>query len=217
MRQSAVTFKAKGLNFEGVMATPDDEGGKIPGVVICHPHPLFGGSMDNNVVMSLAFALAREGIACLRFNFRGVGNSGGEHTKGEKEHEEALAAIDLLKAWPGVDDKRIGLAGYSFGTRVVCAHPELHKVPKAFALVSPSFEALDTAKLKKAKQPKLVITGDRDKLIQAENLQPVLESFENPPAFKLVEGVDHFWYGKEDLMTEEVVPFFVKNLAKNLA
>jgi alpha/beta superfamily hydrolase len=213
MRQSAVTFKAKGLNFEGVMATPDDAGGKVPGVVICHPHPLFGGNMDNNVVLAVAYGLAQQGIATLRFNFRGVGNSEGEHTKGEQEHHEALAAIDLLQAWPDVDEKRIGLAGYSFGTRVVCSHSELHKAPKVFALISPSYEALETAALKKNKQPKLVITGDRDKLIQAENLQPVLDSFATPPTFKLVPGVDHFWFGKEDLLVDEVSPFFCENLA----
>ena len=156
---------------------PEDAGPGVPGVVICHPHPLFGGNMDNNVVLAVSYALAQQGFATLRFNFRGVGNSDGEHAKGEQEHQEALAAIDLLQAWPGVDDKRIGLVGYSFGTRVICSHRELHKKPKVFALISPSFETLESAALKKNKQPKLIITGDRDKLIQSENLQPVLDSF----------------------------------------
>ena len=212
MRQSAVSFKAKGLNFEGVVAMPEDAGSGVPGVVICHPHPLFGGNMDNNVVLAVSYALAQQGFATLRFNFRGVGNSDGEHTKGEQEHQEALAAIELLQAWPGVDGKRIGLAGYSFGTRVICSHPELHKKPKVFALISPSFETLGSAALKKNKQPKLIITGDRDKLIQSENLQPVLDSFAAPPTFKLVEGVDHFWFGKEELLVEGVTPFFAENL-----
>ena len=212
MRQSAVSFKAKGLNFEGVVAMPEDGGPGVPGVVICHPHPLFGGNMDNNVVLAVSYALAQQGFATLRFNFRGVGNSDGEHTKGEQEHQEALAAIELLQAWPGVDGKRIGLAGYSFGTRVICSHPELHKKPKVFALISPSFETLESAALKKNKQPKLIITGDRDKLIQSENLQPVLDSFAAPPTFKLVPGVDHFWFGKEELLVEGVTPFFAENL-----
>jgi hypothetical protein len=212
MRQSAVTFKAKGLNFEGVVATPDDTDGKIPGVVICHPHPLFGGNMDNNVVLAVTFALAQNGFATLRFNFRGVGGSEGEHSKGEQEYQEAVAAIDLLQAWPGIDDQKIGLAGYSFGTRVILSHPELHKKPKVFALISPSFEALETATLKKNKRPKLIITGDRDKLIQSENLEPVLDSFATSPTFKLVSGVDHFWVGKEDLLVEEVCPFFSEHL-----
>ena len=108
MRQSAVSFKVKGLTFEGVLAQPDDAGTAMPGVVICHPHPLHGGSMDNNVVLSVSFTLAQQGFVALRFNFRGVGNSEGEHSKGELEQQEALAALKLLKAWPGVDQRRIG-------------------------------------------------------------------------------------------------------------
>jgi hypothetical protein len=213
MRQSAVTFKAKGLNFEGVVATPDESGAKFPGVVICHPHPLFGGNMDNNVVLAVTYSLAQRGFATLRFNFRGVGNSEGEHTRGEQEYQEAVAAMAVLQAWPGVDTKRIGLAGYSFGTRVILSHPEVQKKPRAFALISPSFEALDTATLKKNERPKLIVTGDRDKLIRSENLQPVLQSFACPPTFKLVPGVDHYWMGQEDLLVAEVGPFFAENLA----
>ena len=85
LRQSAVSFKTEGLTFEGVVAQPDDGSGPWPGVVICHPHPLHGGSMDNNVVLALALGLVEEGFVTLRFNFRGVGGSEGEHTKGEKE------------------------------------------------------------------------------------------------------------------------------------
>ena len=137
MRQSAVSFKVKGLSFEGVIAQPDGDDGPLPGVVICHPHPLFGGNMDNNVVLSVSFALAERGFVCLRFNFRGVGNSEGEHSKGELEQQEVLAALELLKAWPGVDGKKLGLAGYSFGSSVILGSPDLHKKAKAFALISP--------------------------------------------------------------------------------
>ncbi|MCH8980866.1 alpha/beta hydrolase [candidate division KSB1 bacterium] len=146
MRQSSVTFKTKGLNFEGVVATPDDADGKtpdgkspegkFPGVVICHPHPLFGGNMDNNVVLALAFELVEQGFAVLRFNFRGVGNSEGEHTKGEKEHEEALGALEFMRAWQQVDSNRVGILGYSFGTGVILGSPALQKRPKVFAFVS---------------------------------------------------------------------------------
>ena len=103
MRQKAVMFQAHGLNFEGVVAEPDDPAGPVPGVLICHPGPLNGGNMDNNVVTAVAFALADEGFVTMRFNFRGVGNSDGEHSRGELEYQEAVAAMEFLKAWPGVD------------------------------------------------------------------------------------------------------------------
>ena len=86
MRQSAVSFKAKGLNFEGVVAQPEGAMGPMAAVVFCHPHPLFGGNMDNSVVLALANSLVDKGFATLRFNFRGVGNSEGEHSKGELEY-----------------------------------------------------------------------------------------------------------------------------------
>ena len=88
-------------------------------------------------------------MATLRFNFRGVGNSEGEHSKGELEHEEALAAIELVKAWPGVDGKKIGLAGYSFGSSVVLGNESLHKKARALALISPPLRALEETPLKK--------------------------------------------------------------------
>ena len=212
MRQSAVTFKTKGLTFEGVVATPDDAEGKFPGIVICHPHPLFGGNMDNNVVLALAFELVERGYAVLRFNFRGVGNSEGEHTKGEKEYEEALAAVDFMRAWKQVDSGRLGILGYSFGTGVILGSPALQKRPKVFAFVSPSLERLKSTPLLKDKRPKFIITGNRDKLAGAEGLQEVLDSFVQPPEFQVIDGADHFWMGKESQMVGPVSHFFLQNL-----
>jgi alpha/beta superfamily hydrolase len=212
VRQSAVLFKAKGLNFEGVVATPDDTDGPFPGVVMCHPHPLFGGSMDNNVVLSVTYALAQHGFATIRFNFRGVGNSEGQHTKGELEYQEVLGAMELLKAWKGVDGNNLGLAGYSFGTSVILGSAAAQKKPKAFAFISPPLRALESTPLKKDKRPKLIISGDRDKLVQSDQLQSVLESFSHPPTLKVIEGADHFWGGKEDLLVKQVSQFFVENL-----
>jgi len=212
MRQSAVTFKAKGLNFEGVVATPDADGGPYPGVVMCHPHPLFGGNMDNNVVLAVTSDLVQQGFATLRFNFRGVGNSEGEHTKGELEYLEVLGALDFMKAWKGVDGGVLGLVGYSFGSSVILGSAAVQKRPKVFALISPPLRALESTPLKKDRRPKLIISGDQDKLVQSEQLQPVLESFSHPPALKVVEGADHFWGGKESQVVGQVSRFFVENL-----
>ena len=79
----------------------------------------------------------------MRFNFRGVGRSEGEHTKGEKESQEILGALDLIKAWPDVRGK-IGLTGYSFGSGVILNHSELYKEVNALALVSPSLSPSGT-------------------------------------------------------------------------
>ena len=209
MRQSAVSFKVKGLNFEGVVAQPEDAV-SIPGVVVCHPHPLFGGNMDNNVVLSICSALATAGFVTLRFNFRGVGNSEGQHSKGESEQHEVLGALELLKAWPGVDGGRLGLAGYSFGSSVILNNPSLHNKASAIALISPPLAALEGTELKRKKQPALVVAGDRDKLVQSERLTAVLQTFRRPPVCQIVSGSDHYWFGYEDQLTPHVVEFFAE-------
>jgi len=211
VRQSAVSFKTEGLTFEGVVTQPDEGTGPWPGVVICHPHPLHGGSMDNNVVLALALGLVEDGFVTLRFNFRGVGSSEGEHTKGEMEYQEALGALDLIKAWPDTND-RIGLVGYSFGTSVVAGHSNLHSEVEAIALVSPSFKTVEGTPLKQSKIPTLITTGDRDRLVDSEQLDAELASFEQAPQFKLFDGVDHFWYGQEARLVPEVSRFFTEQL-----
>ncbi len=212
MRQSAVSFKAKGLNFEGIVAMPDDVGSAVPGVVICHPHPLFGGNMDNNVVTAVSFALADQGFATIRFNFRGVGNSDGEHTKGELEYQEILGAFDLLKAWPGVEGRNLGLAGYSFGTSVILGSAAAQKKAKAIALISPPIRAFPDSDLKNGKMPTLIISGDRDKLVQSEELQPNLDAFARSPVLKIVAGADHYWNGMERQVVGPVAEFFAEHL-----
>ena len=212
MKQSAVSFKAKGLTFEGVVAQPDGDSMSIPGVVLCHPHPLFGGSMDNNVILSLAFALAEEGFATLRFNFRGVGNSEGDHSKGELEGQEAAAALELMKSWPSVDGRRLGLAGYSFGASVILRNPSLHHKARAFALVSPPLRALESTPMKKSKRPALVICGDRDKLVQSDQLPALLNDFEHPPACEILAGADHYWFGQESRLAPLVGQFLAEHL-----
>ena len=206
MRQSAVSFEADGLTFEGVVAQPNEGSGPWPGVVICHPHPLHGGNMDNNVVLALALGLAQEGFVTLRFNFRGVGGSQGEHTKGERESEEVRGAIDLIKAWPDTFDN-IGLVGYSFGTSVILGNGELHGEVNAIVLVSPPFRAVEGTLLKQSEVPAMIVTGDRDRLVDSNQLDAELTSFNSPPEFKLFDGVDHFWYGQEARLVPEVSRF----------
>ena len=211
MRQSAVSFEADGLTFEGVVTQPDEGTGPWPSVVICHPHPLHGGNMDNNVVLALALGLAQEGFITLRFNFRGVGGSEGEHTKGERESEEVRAALDLIKSWPDTNGKT-GLAGYSFGTGVILGSGDLHDEADAIALVSPSMRGVEGTPLKESKVPALIVTGDRDRLVDSDQLDAELASFNTAPEFKLFDGVDHFWYGQEARLVPEVGRFFTEKL-----
>src|SRR5260370_23889912 len=114
MKEERVTFKSSDLTLEGMIAYP---GGAGPhrAAVVCHPHPLYGGSMYNNVVDAVLEALHARGFATLRFSFRGVGQSEGEFDNGKGEADDAIAAIHFLTAQKGVRTDGAVLAGYSYG------------------------------------------------------------------------------------------------------
>src|SRR5438094_10611387 len=108
--QSVVIDVSQQLTLEARLAVPASPGG---GVVICHPHPLYGGDMDNPVVVRVQQVCADLGLATLRFNFRGVGGSSGTHGGGGAEQDDARAALDALSKATGA--RPLGIAGYSFG------------------------------------------------------------------------------------------------------
>src|SRR5271167_354933 len=99
MDEKQVSFRSGDLTLEGLLANP---GGGAPAAIVCHPHPLYGGSMYNNVVDAILEAMWPAGYATLRFNFRGVGGSEGEHDGGRGEVDDALAALAFILAQPAV-------------------------------------------------------------------------------------------------------------------
>src|SRR6185295_8845408 len=110
--ETTVTIAAGDVRLEGRLAVP---AGATRGAVVCHPHPQYGGTMDNNVVVAVTDALRAAGLATLRFNFRGVGSSEGRHGGGAAEVGDAHAALAHLRA-AGIED--VALVGYSFGAAV---------------------------------------------------------------------------------------------------
>src|SRR5271163_4574495 len=115
MKEQRVTFASGVLTLEGLLARP--EGAKpVRGAVVCHPHPLYGGSMYNNVVDAVLAAMWKKEWATLRFNFRGVGESEGEHDGGAGEAEDVAAAMAFVTSLSGVQPEGAVLAGYSFGS-----------------------------------------------------------------------------------------------------
>ena len=212
MSQSAISIISKNLSLEGVLATPNDLSSAYPGVVVCHPHPLFGGDMNNQVVLEVCGALVAAGFATLRFNFRGVGNSQGEHTKGEREPQDVYSALDFLGHWTGVDRRRLGLAGYSFGAAVILSHLSRYKKVKTFALISPPLSAIKSPIIVEDNRAKLFIVGDRDRLVQAPSLKEALCALPQPSEYHLVPGADHSWRGHENEVALGVAQFFIQNL-----
>ena len=212
MKQSAVTFKSEGLELEGIIGYPNQEGKATPGVVICHPHPLMGGNMENMVVVAVYSALVQQGLIALRFNFRGVGNSEGTYSKGEKEPGDVKGAINVLKSLPAVDGRRIGLAGYSFGAGVVMGGISNYSDAKALALISPPSQRLKDSTISKYSRPKLFISGDEDALVPPAELEAYVRSLPQPVQFTLVQGADHYWGEHMQEVASQVAQFFADRL-----
>lgn len=165
-----------------------------PGVVITHPHPLFGGSMDNNVVWTAERAFHSRGWATLRFNFRGVGRSGGAYGNGEAETADVAAALDFLKARsPGPHY----LAGYSFGAYVAGRALLQGLAVQGALFIAPPINFMDLSWLPQVPGLRLVVVGDLDELCPLADLRR-LWSGEAAPEIIVIEGTDHFFAGQED-------------------
>ncbi|PYP89555.1 MAG: alpha/beta hydrolase [Blastocatellia bacterium AA13] len=173
--------------------------------VVCHPHPLFGGTMHNKVVFRLARVLNESGFAVLRFNFRGVGRSQGEHDQGVGEKEDLLAAIDFVtNRYPGAE---LLLAGFSFGAMVMW--PMACEEERAKALIAAGFPVsryvFDPAIA--CVKPKLFVQGELDQFGEPEDLRRFVEALSGPKQLEIVEGADHFFEGRLSRLTEIVAAF----------
>ena len=209
MIENRVKFPCGDLILEGMTVVPESKG-PFPGVVVCHPHPQYGGEMNNNVVVPICQALAQASIASLRFNFRGVGASQGKFAEGIGEREDVVAAISYLSALEAVDKERIGLCGYSFGGAVSLEAAPADERVKALALISPAVSTY--VPLKQYTKPKLIVCGGADQFVSIISLQRLAEELPPPNDFELVAGADHFWGGYEDKVAARIATFFVNAL-----
>jgi hypothetical protein len=177
--------------------------------VICHPHPLFGGTMTNKVVHMLARSCHELGMPTLRFNFRGVGASAGQYDDGRGETEDALAVIEQGRAlWPGA---ALWLAGFSFGAWVA-----LRAAPRAAAArlvtVAPPVGRWDFAGLGTPGCPWLIVQGDQDELVDAAAVQQWAALQQPAPQLALLAGAEHFFHGRLNEL-RDVVNGFLKGAA----
>lgn len=203
-RVESVSIQSDKLSLEGEVALPEQ--GAVPGVVLCHPHPLYGGDMDSAVIVSIYRSLVRVGIAALRFNFRGTGKSEGSYEGGVGELEDARAALSFLESVPAIDPGRIGMCGYSFGSTIAFGVAAVDGRVKAVAGVSPLLRPPHI--LNGYKRPKLFVTGTADHLVDYRELEHAVERMPEPCQLTIVEGADHFWWGCESKVGTAVAEFF---------
>ena len=175
---------------------PPEEGEPVGVALVCHPHPLFKGTMHNKVVYRTARALRNAGYVVLRFNFRGVGNSQGRHAHGVGEIEDARAALDwLLARYPGLPHT---LAGFSFGSRVIlnlgCARGD------AARLIALGFPAKRDPVdfLERCTAPKIFIQSTHDEYGPRAEMEAFYAQVSEPKRLIWVEAEDHFFAGGLD-------------------
>lgn len=186
MTLQPVTIPCGDITLEGELLLFEGRTAPLPAVVVCHPHPLYGGDMTNVVVREVCAALLRQGMAALRFNFRGTGRSTGRHSGGDAERHDVRAALDLLAAQEAVDADRLGLAGYSFGA-VVALATEDPRV-RALAAVSPA-----PVPASAPQRPTLLVTGDVDPYVSLAAVEALAGQLRPLAQTVVVPGADHFW------------------------
>jgi alpha/beta superfamily hydrolase len=199
-----ITFEADNVTCEGILVRPDTAA-HAPGLVVCHPHPLYGGDMQNNVVRGLAEAFAAAGFAVLRFNFRGVGRSTGQYSEGIGEQEDAKAAVEWLTAQAGVDPARLFMAGYSFGARITLAVAATDPRVCGFIAVAPPVLHGEWPSLQSSRGPKVFLCGDCDSHVPLEVLAERVRSLPEPKHLLIFPDTDHFFAGQEGAVGQHAV------------
>jgi len=205
MAEEKVFINSGDLRIEGLL---EDLSGDR-GVVVTHPHPLYGGEMDNPVVEALVQAFGEAGYTTLRFNFRGVGGSEGEYDEGRGEQGDVKAALNLLE---GLGKSHVFLAGYSFGAWVNFMGLDKYENVRGLVMVSPPVRLLDFKGSLFGPKVKLVITGSNDDIADPEGVRGNLMNWNPEAVLRVIEGADHFYWGKAHAI-KEIIKEYLENEA----
>jgi alpha/beta superfamily hydrolase len=192
---------ADGLTLEAELAESEPAG--VPphaAVVLCHPHPQYGGTMRSIVISALFDALPRHGCACLRFNFRGVERSGGTHGEGRDEPLDIIAAIDALAST--VPDIPLVLVAWSFGADMALQVTDPRVA--GWVLIAPPLRFRTQFPAALDARPKHVILGEHDEYRAPEAVQAEVAPWPNTTT-AVVAGASHFFIGRTDRVTTEAL------------
>jgi alpha/beta superfamily hydrolase len=207
----SVRFSSAGqptLQLEGRLHLPAGQG-PFPAVVIAHPHPLWGGTMDTPVLVTIAHTLAERGWAALRFNFRGVGGSQGSFDEGCGETDDVSGALDWLTTQERVDAGRLAVVGYSFGACVGGSAAARDERVRAYAAVALPMSEPYRVDLTGFGRPKFFITGARDTISPPELLRQYVGGLPEPKTLHVIPGADHMLLGYEQVVAERVADFLM--------
>jgi alpha/beta superfamily hydrolase len=188
-----------------------------PIAIILHPHPQFGGTMNNPVVYQLYYAFANRGFAALRFNFRGVGRSQGTFDHGQGELSDAAAALDWTQA-TNPDARACWIAGFSFGAwigmQLLMRRPEV----EGFISIAAPASLYDFSFLAPCPSSGLFVHGDKDAVVPVSAVGTLVEKLKTQKGIiidqQIVKGANHFFDGKADELIEVVDEYLDKRLPK---
>ena len=186
-----ITFLSEEYEIEGLLNLRDEK----KGVVVAHPHPLYGGDMNNLVVESIVHVYHMKGYSTLKFNFRGVGRSQGAYDNGLGEQKDVLSALSFL-ADMGME--RIDLAGYSFGAWVNAHALQKDTLAEQMIMVSPPVGFMDFRSIVTMNSLKFVVTGNRDDIAPANVIEKMISTWNPNARFEVIDGADHFYGGYLD-------------------
>ncbi|MBL0849146.1 MAG: alpha/beta fold hydrolase [Candidatus Liberibacter ctenarytainae] len=181
-----------------------------PIALILHPHPQFGGTMNNNIVYQLFYLFQKRGFSTLRFNFRGIGRSQGEFDHGEGELSDAAIALDWVQSL-NYESKSCWIAGYSFGAwismQLLMRRPEI----KGFISVSPQPRTYDFSFLAPCPTSGLIINGSDDTVASANNIKELVDKLMNQKGItithKVIPNTNHFFANKIDELIDECAQY----------
>lgn len=198
-----VTVEGPAGALQAVLERPK-EGEPSGCVVVCHPHPLHGGTMQNKVAYMLARAFVNCGFVALRFNFRGVGDSEGEFDNGDGEVVDVLAAGTWLRQ--RADELPFWLAGFSFGA-AMSVRAAIEAKPSGLVSIAPATSRF-AGNLKQQPQcPWLILQGDQDELVPVDETIEWVNSLEPGPRLQIFDETEHFFHGKLTQLRNAVEDF----------
>ena len=177
--------------------------------LVLHPHPLFGGTMHNKVVFRAAAALNDAGLLVLRINFRGVGQSTGEHDEGRGERDDVRAGLDYLAG--NYPDREITLCGFSFGARVGLEVGVGDQRVRRLISIGTPVDKYDFSFLEQCRKPILFVQGDRDEFGDVERLRDLLSKIKAPVELQIIKGASHFFDDQLDQLKATITEWALRD------
>jgi Predicted hydrolase of the alpha/beta superfamily len=201
-----------GVDLEGEIASAPQERARA---VLCHPHPLHGGTMRSLVISELFTALPRAGITCVRFNFRGVGMSTGTHDGGDGERLDVRAAIRALSVDAPDDATPVVVVGWSFGADIALSIHD-HQLAGWIGIAPPLRYAHDIDALALDPRPKLILLAERDEIRDAREVAAITGGWDACTT-EVVPGASHFFIGRTDRLIRSVTTWVERLAASETA